>query len=132
VGNIESHSRNVLYAYLEVQNIETPLTNKRVDVGAWVPIKFKVVLAHDKKPLDSGRIFVGEFEATLLGDGWSGRLTKIQACVTMGHISTASLCLKYCKFKHRYRSNSPPIATIVGNVPEGEILHITHIKNKYS
>jgi len=70
VGSIESYSKNVLYTYLEVQSIEVPLISKRVDIGAQIPIKFKVVLAHDKEPLESGRIFVGEFEATLLGDGW--------------------------------------------------------------
>jgi hypothetical protein len=41
-----------------------------MDVGAQIPLKFKVVLAHDKEPLESGRIFVGEFEATRLNDGW--------------------------------------------------------------
>ncbi|MCD6466151.1 hypothetical protein J7L27_07300 [Candidatus Bathyarchaeota archaeon] len=70
VGNIESYDRKVLYTYLEVQSIETTLTTKRVDVGAQIPIKFKVVLAHNKEPLESGRIFVGEFEATPLSGGW--------------------------------------------------------------
>jgi hypothetical protein len=70
VGNVESYSRNVLYTYLEVQSIETPLTMKRVDVGSQVPIRFKVVLAHDEEPIQSGRIYVGGFEAMSLGDGW--------------------------------------------------------------
>jgi hypothetical protein len=70
MGNIESYSKNFLYTYLEVQSIEAPLTSRRVDVGAQIPLKFKVVLAHDKEPLESGRIFVGGFEATPLNDGW--------------------------------------------------------------
>jgi len=69
-GNIESYSKIFLYTYLEVQSIEAPLTSRRVDVGAQIPIRFKVVLAHDKEPLESGRIFVGGFEATPLNDGW--------------------------------------------------------------
>jgi DNA-directed RNA polymerase subunit RPC12/RpoP len=69
-GNFELYSRNVLYTYLEVQSIETPLTVRRVDVGTQVPIKFKVVLAHDKRPIQSGRIYVGDLEAKFLGDGW--------------------------------------------------------------
>jgi hypothetical protein len=70
VGNVESYSRNVLYTYLEVQSIETPLTMKRVDVDTQVPIRFKVVSAHDKKPIQSGKIYVSGFEAMSSGDGW--------------------------------------------------------------
>jgi len=70
MGNVESYSRNILYTYLEVESIEAPLTTKRVDVGTQVPIRFKIVLAHDKEPLESGRIFVGGFEAMPLSDGW--------------------------------------------------------------
>jgi len=69
-GNFELYSRNVLYTYLEVQSIETPLTVRRVDVGTQVPIKFKVVLAHDKRPIQSARMYVGDLEAKFLGDGW--------------------------------------------------------------
>ena len=41
-----------------------------MDAGTQVPIRFKIVLAHDKEPLESGRIFVGGFEAMPLSDGW--------------------------------------------------------------
>jgi len=70
MGNVESYSRSILYTYLEVQNIESLLITKRVDVGTQIPIKFKVVLVHDKRPLESGKIFIGEFVATPLSNGW--------------------------------------------------------------
>jgi|GEM_PF-1520475 len=70
MGNVESYSRSILYTYLEVQSIESLLTTKRVDVGTQIPLKFKVVLAHDKRPLESGKIFIGEFVATSLSNGW--------------------------------------------------------------
>jgi len=70
MGNVESYNKTVLYTYMEVQSIETPLTIGRVDVGVQVPIRFKVVLAHDKKPVQFGRFYVGGFQAKSLGDGW--------------------------------------------------------------
>lgn len=70
VGNVESYAKDILYTYLEVEAMEAALTKQRVDVNAEVPIKFKVVTAHDKKPLKSGRIFVGDYEAMPLGGGW--------------------------------------------------------------
>ena len=68
IGKIESYNKKILYTYLLVQIMVHP--NTRVDVGGQVSIKFRVILAHNKEPLKSGKIFIGEFEATPLGDGW--------------------------------------------------------------
>ncbi|MEM2291900.1 MAG: hypothetical protein QXR84_07785 [Candidatus Bathyarchaeia archaeon] len=66
----ESYNERILYTYLEAVDSEVIPQIGRVNVSTPVIIRFRVVTAHDEKPVTNGKIFINNLEGSAIGDGW--------------------------------------------------------------
>jgi len=76
VGKVESLSIRVLYTYVEVVEAMVDYVPRhphgvmRVEVGSKIPLRYRLVFAHDKSPVQTGDVYIGQYKAVPRGNGF--------------------------------------------------------------